>query len=83
MEEFVFYQLVTLDGLETPIWYFRQGKHSDDMWNPTTKRWVPTDRLMHMLIRNETNLDRLDYDPVANFDGSSEVPEAPSGNPRN
>ncbi len=65
MEEFVYYQLVSLDGNETPYRYYRQGKTRDEVWSPFIQQWVPTDRLMHMLIWNETNLDRIDHDPVA------------------
>jgi len=65
VEEFVYYQMVTLDGKETPYRFFRQGLTNDDVWIPVLGQWVPTTLLLGLLIHNEVALDRVDYDPVA------------------
>lgn len=65
MAKFMYYQLVTLDGMETPYRFSRQGLTRDDVWSPELGQWVPTKFLLRMLIHNEVALDRIDYDPVA------------------
>jgi hypothetical protein len=65
MTAYKYYQLVTLDGKETPRFYYRQGDSGDDIWNPTSNQWVPTHDLLGMITKNETALDRIDYDPTS------------------
>lgn len=65
MSVFTYYQLVSLDGENTPIRFYRRAVGVQDVWNPHTLTWVHTDNLDHMLIRGEVNLDYIDYDPTA------------------
>ncbi|MHB1968867.1 MAG: hypothetical protein ACYCPK_01340 [Acidimicrobiales bacterium] len=67
MEEFNYYQLVTLDGKETPRFFYRQSSARDEVWSPTEKEWVPTRTLTWMLINKEATLERIDRDPVADI----------------
>jgi hypothetical protein len=59
-----YYQLVTLDGKDTPRFYYRQNGAQDEVWSPTKNTWVPTTTLTRMLINSEPALDMIDHDPT-------------------